>query len=54
MPLPIRQYLALMDMLARFQLKAEARRFLLGYLWWIVRAVALCGCILRGVCQADG
>ena len=36
MPLPIRQYLALMDMLARLQLKAEARRVLLGYLWWIV------------------
>ena len=25
-----------MDTLARFQLKAEARRFALGYLWWIV------------------
>ena len=25
-----------MDTLARFQLKAEARRFVLGYLWWIV------------------
>jgi lipopolysaccharide transport system permease protein len=36
MPLPIRQYLTLMDTLARFQLKAEARRFVLGYLWWIV------------------
>lgn len=34
--LPIRQYLTLMDTLARFQLKAEARRFALGYLWWIV------------------
>jgi len=36
MPLPIRQYLTLMDTLARFQLKAEARRFALGYLWWVV------------------
>lgn len=25
-----------MDTLARFQLKAEARRFALGYLWWVV------------------
>ena len=30
------QYITLVDTLARFQLKAEARRFALGYVWWFL------------------
>lgn len=31
-----RHYFSLVDALARFALKADARRFYLGYLWWIL------------------
>ena len=30
------QYFTLMDTLARFRLKADARRYFFGYLWWIL------------------
>lgn len=36
-------YLILIDTLARFQLKAEARRFGLGYLWWILEPMLYVG-----------
>lgn len=32
----IKQYWLLVDALARFSLKADARRYFLGYLWWIL------------------
>lgn len=35
-PLTLRQTMTLVDTLARFHLKGEARRYALGYLWWIV------------------
>jgi len=35
-PLTPRHYLTLLDTLARFELKADARRYYLGYLWWIL------------------
>jgi lipopolysaccharide transport system permease protein len=37
------QYFTLIDTLARFHLKAEARRFGLGYLWWILEPMLYVG-----------
>lgn len=37
------QYITLMDTLARFRLRAEARRFGLGYLWWILEPLLYVG-----------
>ncbi len=34
--MPLRQYLTLMNTMARMALRAEAARFYLGYVWWIV------------------
>ena len=34
--MPFSQYFTLMDTLARFRLKADARRYFFGYLWWIL------------------
>lgn len=34
--MPFTQYFTLMDTLARFRLKADARRYFFGYLWWIL------------------
>ena len=36
-------YFTLIDTLARFHLKAEARRFGLGYLWWILEPMLYVG-----------
>lgn len=41
--LPPRQYITLVDTLARFQLTAEARRFALGYLWWFLEPMLYVG-----------
>jgi lipopolysaccharide transport system permease protein len=41
--LPPRQYITLVDTLARFQLTAEARRFTLGYLWWFLEPMLYVG-----------
>ena len=38
-----RQYITLVDTLARFQLKAEARRFALGYVWWFLEPMLYVG-----------
>ena len=38
-----RQYVTLIDTLARFRLRAEARRFGLGYLWWILEPLLYVG-----------
>lgn len=37
------QYITLMDTLARFRLRAEARRFGLGYLWWLLEPLLYVG-----------
>lgn len=34
--MPFSQYFTLIDTLARFRLKADARRYFFGYLWWIL------------------
>ena len=34
--LQLRQYITLVDTLARLELKAETRRFALGYVWWFL------------------
>ena len=34
--MPLQQYFTLMNTMARMALRAEASRFYLGYLWWIV------------------
>ena len=34
--MPFSQYLGLVDMLARMELRADAARFYFGYLWWIL------------------
>ena len=41
--MPPRQYITLVDTLARFQLKAEARRFALGYVWWFLEPMLYVG-----------
>ena len=41
--MPPRQYITLVDTLARFQLTAEARRFALGYLWWFLEPMLYVG-----------
>ena len=41
--LRLRQYITLVDTLARFQLKAEARRFALGYVWWFLEPMLYVG-----------
>ena len=41
--LQLRQYITLVDTLARFQLKAEARRFALGYVWWFLEPMLYVG-----------
>ena len=38
-----RQYITLLDTLARFQLKAEARSFALGYVWWFLEPMLYVG-----------
>lgn len=38
-----RQYITLVDTVARFQLKAEARRFALGYVWWFLEPMLYVG-----------
>ena len=38
-----RQYIMLVDTLARFQLKTEARRFALGYVWWFLEPMLYVG-----------
>ena len=35
-PLTSGHYITLLDTLARFELKADARRYYLGYLWWVL------------------
>ena len=35
-PLTPGHYITLLDTLARFELKADARRYYLGYLWWVL------------------
>ena len=37
------QYITLMDTLARIRLRAEARRYGLGYLWWILEPLLYVG-----------
>ena len=34
--MPLTQYFTLMDTLARLRLKADARRYFFGYLWWVL------------------
>ena len=34
--LTLKQTLTLMDVMARLSLKADAQRYFLGYLWWIL------------------
>lgn len=34
--MPFSQYLSLIDMMARMELRADAARFFFGYLWWIL------------------
>ena len=34
--MPFTQYFTLIDTLARFRLRADARRYFFGYLWWIL------------------
>ncbi len=34
--MPFFQYLSLIDMMARMELRADAARFFFGYLWWIL------------------
>jgi len=34
--MPLSQYLSLIDMMARMELRADAARFYFGYLWWIL------------------
>ena len=41
--MPPRQYITLVDTLARFQLTAEARRFALGYVWWFLEPMLYVG-----------
>ena len=41
--LQLRQYITLVDTLARFQLKAEARRFAIGYVWWFLEPMLYVG-----------
>ena len=41
--LPPRQYITLVDTLARFKLKAEARRLALGYVWWFLEPMLYVG-----------
>ena len=41
--LQLRQYTTLVDTLARFQLKAEARRFAIGYVWWFLEPMLYVG-----------
>jgi len=41
--LPPRQYITLVDTLARLRLTAEARRFALGYVWWFLEPMLYVG-----------
>ena len=39
----VNQYITLMNTLARFRLRAEARVFGLGYFWWILEPLMYVG-----------
>ena len=39
----VKQYISLMDTMARLSLKAEAQRYYLGYLWWVLEPLLWVG-----------
>jgi lipopolysaccharide transport system permease protein len=42
-PVTITQFLSLADLMARLSLKADAQRFYLGYLWWVLEPLLYIG-----------
>lgn len=41
--MPLSQYLRLMDVMARMALRADASRFFLGYIWWVLEPLLWVG-----------
>ena len=38
-PMPLSQYWRLVDVMARMSLRADATRFVLGYIWWVLEPI---------------
>jgi lipopolysaccharide transport system permease protein len=41
--MPLSQYLRLIDTMARMALRADASRYFLGYIWWILEPLLFVG-----------
>jgi lipopolysaccharide transport system permease protein len=41
--MPLSQYLRLIDTMARMALRADASRYFLGYIWWVLEPLLFVG-----------
>jgi lipopolysaccharide transport system permease protein len=57
--MPLSQYIRLMDVMARMALRADASRFFLGYIWWVLEPLLWVGVfyivfvVILGTRQSD-
>ena len=52
--MPLSQYFRLIDIMARMALRADATRFFLGYIWWVLEPLLWVARVLRGVRDDPG